>query len=123
MLTIQPDLAHNYRTCRPRDRESKMCFEILGYDVILDENCRPYLLEVNHAPSFSAESKLDYQIKYNVIHDTMKMLNLDLLDRKTLITKLQEEKMERFIGIQKKSPLKKELSSLYTSRFKQEFKY
>jgi len=39
-----------------------MCFEILGFDVILDSRRKadgqpiPYLLEVNHAPSFNSDT-------------------------------------------------------------------
>ena len=61
---------HNYRTCQPADTESLMCFEILGFDIIIDKNCKPYLLEVNHAPSFATDSPLDYEVKYNLIADT-----------------------------------------------------
>ena len=40
-----------------------MCFEILGFDIILNEDLKPFLLEVNQAPSFSTDSPLDYEIK------------------------------------------------------------
>jgi len=65
-----------------------MCFEILGFDVILDSDCKPYLLEVNHAPSFLGESKIDLDIKYELIKDSLNLLNLDLTDRKLQIAKL-----------------------------------
>lgn len=52
LLTIQPELSHSYRTCQPADEESLMCYEVLGFDIILTSDCRPILLEVNHAPSF-----------------------------------------------------------------------
>jgi len=63
MLSIQPDLLHNYRTCQPADRECSMCFELLGFDIILDKQLKPYLLEVNHAPSFNTDTPLDFLIK------------------------------------------------------------
>jgi len=51
-----------------------MCFEVLGFDIMIDHKMRPILLEVNHAPSFNTDSKLDYKIKYNMLADTFGML-------------------------------------------------
>lgn len=47
-----------------------MCFEILGFDVLIDQNTKPWLLEVNQAPSFQTDSELDLEIKQRVIYDT-----------------------------------------------------
>ena len=63
ILPIQEDIRHNYRACQPSDIENQMCFEILGFDIILDKDCKPFLLEVNHAPSFATDTPLDYDIK------------------------------------------------------------
>ena len=30
LISIHPELVHNYRTCQPSDKEGNMCFEILG---------------------------------------------------------------------------------------------
>jgi tubulin polyglutamylase TTLL6/13 len=53
-----------------------MCFEILGFDVFIDEKLKPWILEVNHTPSFTTDSPLDFKIKKNLIHDSIKLLNL-----------------------------------------------
>ncbi len=62
-----------------------MCFEILGYiiffillrfDVILDSNLKPWLLEVNHTPSFHTDSPLDLQVKKYLIVDTLNLVNI-----------------------------------------------
>lgn len=54
---------------------SAMCFEILGFDVILDSDLKPWLLEVNHTPSFTVDTPLDKKIKESVLTDTLNMLN------------------------------------------------
>jgi tubulin polyglutamylase TTLL6/13 len=58
-----------------------MCFQILGFDVMLDYKLNPYLLEINQMPSFATDAPLDYNIKKNLIIDTIKLLCLSM-DRK-----------------------------------------
>jgi len=53
-----------------------MCFEILGFDVMLDDKLKPWILEVNHSPSFSTDSPLDFKIKKNLIADVLQLLNI-----------------------------------------------
>ena len=58
-----------------------MCFEILGFDVIIDSKGRPILLEVNHAPSFNDDTGLDKQVKRNLLVDTFRILNISLKEK------------------------------------------
>ena len=53
-----------------------MCFQILGFDILLDSNLKPWLLEVNHAPSLATDSPFDLSLKSKMILDTMRLLNL-----------------------------------------------
>ncbi|CAK0838791.1 unnamed protein product [Prorocentrum cordatum] len=43
------------------------CFEVYGFDAIVDEDLKPWLLEVNLSPSMQAESPLDWQIKSSLL--------------------------------------------------------
>lgn len=58
-----------------------MCFEILGFDIIIDHKGKPMLLEVNHAPSFNDDTPLDKQVKRNLLIDTFKLLNVTVLEK------------------------------------------
>ena len=74
-----------------------MCFQILGFDILLDKQCKPYLLEVNHAPSFATDSPLDYEIKYNLFVDTFRLLDMSVAKKKQKLLSLYEEKKARMM--------------------------
>ena len=77
MITGQPHLVQAFKQSSTADDfENSTCFHILGFDILLDNKCKPYLLEVNHSPSFAADSPLDQQIKGQVIKDSIQILNL-----------------------------------------------
>ena len=47
LIVAQPHLSHIYKTGQPEDVENSLCFQILGFDVLIDEDCKPWLIEVN----------------------------------------------------------------------------
>ena len=55
-----------------------MAFEILGFDIMIDKNVKPYLIEVNHSPSFTADTPLDKKIKKTLVSDTIRLCNFSL---------------------------------------------
>ena len=88
LISVQPDLLHNYRTCQPNDRTFDMCFEILGFDVLIDSDTKPWLLEVNQAPSFQTDSQLDYRVKKAVILDTFALLGVTEATRQKCLDRI-----------------------------------
>eukprot|EP00359_Climacostomum_virens_P001382 CAMPEP_0204898068 /NCGR_PEP_ID=MMETSP1397-20131031/1080_1 /ASSEMBLY_ACC=CAM_ASM_000891 /TAXON_ID=49980 /ORGANISM="Climacostomum Climacostomum virens, Strain Stock W-24" /LENGTH=541 /DNA_ID=CAMNT_0052065869 /DNA_START=524 /DNA_END=2145 /DNA_ORIENTATION=- len=76
LISIQPVLTHFYNSCQPDDPSNSMCFEVLGFDIIIDHKLKPWLLEVNHAPSFSTDTPLDFDIKKTVLSDAFALLDV-----------------------------------------------
>lgn len=77
IITGQPLLAHLYSLSQPDNYANDMCFQILGFDILLDADATPRLLEVNHTPSFVADTPLDEAIKGNLIRDTLILMNIN----------------------------------------------
>jgi tubulin polyglutamylase TTLL6/13 len=85
LISVQPDLIHHYRTSQPSDIYNSMCFEILGFDVLIDKQGTPWLLEVNHAPSFNCDTALDAAVKRTLLLDTFRLLNVTLEEKQDII--------------------------------------
>lgn len=109
LIAVQPSLAHFYHSCQPDDVENAMCFEVLGFDVMLDHKLQPWLLEVNHAPSFGTDSELDQIVKTEVLTDTFVLQHFSPELRRQKKRELREKMEQRTLGLAKKRDLKEQL--------------
>eukprot|EP00746_Dinoflagellata_sp_MGD_P039562 gnl/MRDRNA2_/MRDRNA2_19545_c0_seq1.p1 gnl/MRDRNA2_/MRDRNA2_19545_c0~~gnl/MRDRNA2_/MRDRNA2_19545_c0_seq1.p1 ORF type:complete len:528 (+),score=103.73 gnl/MRDRNA2_/MRDRNA2_19545_c0_seq1:319-1902(+) len=57
--------------------QDKHCFELYGYDIMISETLKPWLIEVNAQPSLTATTSLDYELKYSLLDDTLTVLDLE----------------------------------------------
>ena len=55
LMAVEPEITTAMRVTKHKGQ----CFEIYGFDVIIDQNMKPWLLEVNVAPSLSSSSPFD----------------------------------------------------------------
>lgn len=58
------------------------CFEVFGYDVLIDSNLKPWLIEINLSPSLACDSPIDLEIKSNLISNTLNLVGIKQFDRK-----------------------------------------
>ena len=66
LLSVQRVMVHD-----------KHCFELYGYDVIVDAKLKPWLIEVNASPSLAAEHATDLSLKRQLISDTLDVIDLE----------------------------------------------
>jgi hypothetical protein len=69
------------------------CFEVFGYDILVDSDLKPWLVEINLSPSFASDSPLDHTIKTNLLADTFNLIGVQKFDRR----KENENKMKNRI--------------------------
>ncbi|KAM6462062.1 tubulin polyglutamylase TTLL5 isoform 4-T6 [Liasis olivaceus] len=51
-----------------------VCFELYGFDVLIDSALKPWLLEVNLSPSLACDAPLDLKIKASMISDMFTLI-------------------------------------------------
>uniref|UniRef100_A0AAY4C408 Tubulin--tyrosine ligase-like protein 5 n=1 Tax=Denticeps clupeoides TaxID=299321 RepID=A0AAY4C408_9TELE len=56
------------------------CFELYGFDVLIDSNLKPWLLEVNLSPSLACDAPLDLKIKASLISDMFSLVGIACQD-------------------------------------------
>nr|KAF6410717.1 hypothetical protein HJG63_009161 [Rousettus aegyptiacus] len=97
IISAHSVLRHNYRTCFPQylSGGTCACFEILGFDILLDHKLKPWLLEVNHSPSFTTDSRLDREVKDALLCDAMTLVNLRGCDKRKMMEEDKRRVKER----------------------------
>ncbi|XP_063312652.1 tubulin polyglutamylase TTLL5-like [Pelobates fuscus] len=56
--------------------DRRKCFELYGFDVLVDETLKPWLLEVNLMPSLVSDGPLELKIKSNLLADTLTLIGV-----------------------------------------------
>ncbi|XP_038649599.1 tubulin polyglutamylase TTLL7 [Scyliorhinus canicula] len=100
LIVAEPHILHAYRMCRPGQHpgSNSVCFEVLGFDIILDRKLKPWLLEINRAPSFGTDQKIDFEVKKGVLVHALKLLNIRTSDRRKNLVQQKAEAQRRLYG-------------------------
>ncbi|XP_052528604.1 tubulin polyglutamylase TTLL13-like isoform X2 [Tympanuchus pallidicinctus] len=97
LISAHPVVKHNYQSCFPNHTTSCACFEILGFDILLDRNLKPWLLEVNHSPSFTTDSHLDREVKDALLFDTINLINVHACSKRKAMEEDKQQAKERLL--------------------------
>merc|ERR1719313_1609714 len=62
--------------CGAAGANAGSCFELYGFDILVDEELKPWLLEVNIYPSLSSGSPLDKRIKTKLVADVLTLVGV-----------------------------------------------
>eukprot|EP00041_Stephanoeca_diplocostata_P018459 m.386647 g.386647 ORF g.386647 m.386647 type:complete len:926 (+) comp21019_c0_seq1:200-2977(+) len=95
VVGVQPQLNAAYQAViakrSPLKTSCSTCYEILGFDVMLDAAHKAWLIEVNHAPSFRGGSKVDNRIKTSVMRQALRLLNVSEKRKRLLVARTRKE--------------------------------
>jgi tubulin polyglutamylase TTLL1 len=67
-------IVHTLKSVAPVMVSDRHCYECYGYDVIVDDNLKPWLIEVNASPSLSSTTTSDRIMKYKLINDIINVV-------------------------------------------------
>ena len=59
------------------------CFELLGFDIMIDNLLEPWLIEVNLSPSLGCDTPLDLRVKGTMISDLFTLIGVVPLEKRT----------------------------------------
>ncbi|VDN12029.1 unnamed protein product [Dibothriocephalus latus] len=65
---------HSLRSVAKVINNDRHCFECYGYDIIIDDKLKPWLIEVNASPSLTSTTASDRIMKYKLINDVLNIV-------------------------------------------------
>ena len=71
-----------YSACKMFVPHRRNCFELYGFDILIDSDLKPWLLEVNLSPSLNCEAPIDMKIKSALICDLLNLIGLPATGKK-----------------------------------------
>jgi tubulin polyglutamylase TTLL1 len=67
-------IVHSLKAAQNVMSSDRHCFEIYGYDIIIDDCLKPWLIEVNASPSIAYTTVNDRIMKSSLINDTLNII-------------------------------------------------
>lgn len=71
---IQWLIVHSLKAVAAVMANDRHCYECYGYDIIIDDNLKPWLIEVNASPSMTATTVNDRILKYKLIDNLLSVV-------------------------------------------------
>ena len=71
---IQFIVVHSLKSVQNVMVNDKHCFECYGFDIMIDDNLKPWLIEVNASPSLTHSTPADRVMKTKLIHDILQVV-------------------------------------------------
>ncbi|XP_077279771.1 tubulin tyrosine ligase-like 5 isoform X3 [Temnothorax americanus] len=90
-------------------KHPETCFELFGFDILIDDTLKPWLLEVNLTPSLGCDSPLDVRLKSALIADLFTLIGIAAVD-----PILRSQNLNRAVNYNKKMTSYRRVQSVET---------
>ena len=77
----------------------RACYELYGFDIMLDARLKPWLIEVNTGPSLSAPSALDLHVKHRMVANLFNLVGVAPFDRSKMKRDASARRVARLTGV------------------------
>jgi tubulin polyglutamylase TTLL9 len=74
---IQMIMVRTLIAVQPIMINDRHCFELYGFDVMIDQDLKPWLIEVNASPSLTANTREDYLMKTEMLHGMLDVVDIE----------------------------------------------
>lgn len=74
---IQNIFIRSLLSVQPVMMNDKHCFELYGFDVLIDADLKPWLLEVNASPSLTANTPEDRDLKFVLLNNMLDIIDME----------------------------------------------
>jgi len=78
------------------------CFELFGVDVIIDDQLKPWVLEVNSGPAMGLDEEVDRAVKLPLLQDAIKLLGCSTGHRDAVVAQTNASASKRKSRVQQK---------------------
>ena len=96
LIAAEADIAPAMAKCT---RKRGLCYELYGFDIMLDAALKPWLIEVNISPSLMGSSPLDREIKGTLMADIFHLVGFVPYDGKQIARDEKKERANKLRGI------------------------
>lgn len=97
MLAVEAEV--NTRINMHLGIDRNVCYELYGFDVVLDRDLRGWVLEANTGPALQAPGAIDRKVKHRMIKDMMHLIGFSPYDRDELRRAEEAKRVERLTGL------------------------
>ncbi|KAJ9513170.1 hypothetical protein QJQ45_029340 [Haematococcus lacustris] len=96
MVAVEPRINTEVKMKVPH---RNICFEVWGFDIMLDAELRAWLLEVNTCPALAADSPLDRSVKHTMVADLMHLVGPVPYDPDVYDSVAEARRAQRLTGL------------------------